>query len=80
MDHVCYDIRNEVMTRKEAVDFVFKYDGKCSDEYILEFCKYFDINFDEFWKTTEKFRGNIWRHNSDSSFTNKIWLELEKIS
>ena len=78
MDHVCYDIRNGDMTRKEAVDLVFKYDGKCSDKYILEFCKYVDITFEQFWSTTEKFRGKMWERN-DSNLRNKIWLELEKI-
>jgi N-acetyl sugar amidotransferase len=79
MDHVCYDIRNGEMTRKEAVELVFKYDGKCSDEYILEFCKYIDITYDEFWKTAEKFRGNMWLNNN-GSLQNNIWKELEKIT
>ena len=78
MDHVCYDIRNGDMTRNEAADLVFKYDGKCSDKYILEFCKYVDITFEQFWSTAEKFRGNMWERD-DSNLTNKIWLELEKI-
>jgi N-acetyl sugar amidotransferase len=79
MDHVCYDIRNKEMTRKEAVDLVFKYDGKCSDEYILEFCKYIDITFEQFWSTAEKFRGNVWKGDKNSGLTNEIWSELEKI-
>lgn len=79
MDHVCYDIRNGEMTRKEAVELVFNYDGKCADEYILEFCKYIDITYDVFWKTAEKFRGNMWA-NDNGSLQNNVWKELEKIA
>lgn len=79
MDHVCYDIRNGEMTRKEAVELVFNYDGKCADEYILEFCKYIDITYDVFWKTAEKFRGNMWV-NHNGSLQNNVWKELEKIA
>lgn len=79
MDHVCYDIRNGEMTRKEAVELVFNYDGKCADEYILEFCKYIDITYDVFWKTAEKFRGNMWT-NDNGSLQNNVWKELEKIA
>ena len=71
-------LENGDMTRNEAADLVFKYDGKCSDKYILEFCKYVDITFEQFWSTAEKFRGNMWERD-DSNLTNKIWLELEKI-
>ena len=34
MDHVCYDMRDGIMDRKEAIELVLKYDGKCSEKYI----------------------------------------------
>jgi len=79
MDHACYDIRYNEITRKEAVELVFKYDGKCSEEYIMKFCNYIDISIEKFWNITEKFRGDMWIRNNSGSLQNKIWLELEKI-
>ena len=33
---------------------------------------------DEFWKTAEKFRGNMWEGNN-LPLKNIIWSELEKV-
>lgn len=79
MDHACYDIRYNEITRKQAVELVFKYDGKCSEEYIMKFCNYIDISIEKFWDIVEKFRGNIWIRDNSGSLQNKVWLELEKI-
>ncbi|MFC1667058.1 N-acetyl sugar amidotransferase [Candidatus Omnitrophota bacterium] len=54
-DEAGYAIREGKMTRKEAIDLVKKYDGKCGDKYIEEFCEYIDISIDEFWRVVEKF-------------------------
>ena len=79
MDHACYDIRENKITRKEAIDLVFKYDGKCSEKYIIKFCNYIDISIEEFWSTAEKFRGDMWEKNNQGHLQNRVWLELEKI-
>lgn len=71
MDHVCYDIRDGIMDRKEAIELVLKYDGKCSKKYIDEFCKYIQISNDDFYKTLEKFRGDMWKFINGKQ-TNKI--------
>ena len=39
----------------KAIKVVEKYDGKCSDKYIDEFCEYIEISKDEFWSTVRKF-------------------------
>ena len=78
MDHACYDIRYGEINRKEAINLVLKYDGKCSEEYILQFCNYIDITIKEFWNTVEKFRGNIWRKEKSGELTNIIWEELKQ--
>ena len=78
MDHACYDIREEVMSRNEAIELVLKYDGKCSNAYIQEFCDYIEITVDEFWSTVEKFRGNMWKKESSGELKNCIWEELKK--
>ena len=78
MDHVCYDIREGDINRNEAIDLVLQYDGKCSDEYVLNFCNYIDISIDEFWETAEKFRGNMWTKDSEGNYKNEVWEEIKK--
>lgn len=53
-DEVCYYIREGIMTRSETIDLVKKYDGRCGDNYIEEFCKYIDITVKEFWEIVDK--------------------------
>jgi hypothetical protein len=76
MDHVCYDIRDGNLNRNEAIELVLKYDGKCADYYINDFCNYIQISQDVFWKTVEKFRGDIW--NKDNGLNNKVHDLLKK--
>tara|TARA_B100000989_G_C19530912_1_gene469801 strand:- start:5007 stop:6137 length:1131 start_codon:yes stop_codon:yes gene_type:complete len=49
-DYANEGIRNNQMTRDEAIEIVEKYDGSCSDEYIKSFCDYIEITVDQFWK------------------------------
>ncbi len=49
-DELCYDIREGLLTRDEAVRLAQRYDGRCSDRYIQEFCDYLDITLYSFWK------------------------------
>jgi len=60
MDHACYDVMDGLMTREKAIEMVKKYDGKCAENYIKQFCNFIEIDLDEFWKTVEKFRGDMW--------------------
>ena len=71
MDHVCYDIMDGLMNRKKAIEMVKEYDGKCSEQYIQEFCDFINITLDEFWQTVEKFRGNMWSKNNNE-WVNKL--------
>lgn len=73
MDMACYDLREKRISRKEAIDLVMKYDGKCSLLYVKKFCKYLDIDENDFWKTSEKFRGKMWKKNSRNQWKNMIW-------
>ena len=70
MDHACYDLRENRITRNEAIDLVMKYDGKCSEFYIKKFCEYIEISIDDFWKTCNQFRGSMWNKNLDKSWHN----------
>ena len=49
-------IRGNIITRKKAIKIAEKYDGRCSDQIIQNFCKYIGIT-DKFffWKIVKKF-------------------------
>lgn len=53
-DEVCYDIREGKISREEGLKLVEKYDGKCGDGYIREWCQYIGISEDEFWRIADK--------------------------
>lgn len=48
-------IRFGKMTRKEGIELVKKYDGKCADFYIQKFCDYLEISETEFWQIAEPY-------------------------
>ena len=77
MDHACYDIREGRITRQEGIDLVKKYDGKCGQSYIDNFCKFLNISLDEFWKISNSFRGPMWIKDKDDNWYNKYWDELK---
>lgn len=54
-DEVCYDIRDGLMTRKNAIKIVEEFDGDCDIEYLYEFCQSIDISFKQMWETVDKF-------------------------
>lgn len=49
-DYANEDIRLGRLSRSDAVAFVQKYDGACSEEYIRGFCDYLGLTAAEFWK------------------------------
>ena len=53
-DYVNEDIRNGRISREEAIALTKKYDGKCSDKYIMSFCDYIGISTHEFWEQVNK--------------------------
>jgi len=73
MDHVCYDIRENILSRSEAIKLVKEYDGQCSENYVQKFCDYITISREEFWSTVEKFRGSMWISNSGKKWQNTVW-------
>jgi len=76
-DEVGYDIREGRITRKEGIELVRKYDGKCHPRYIDQFCKDIGITVDEFWMVANSFRGPMWKKDSKGEwvFKNPIWEE-----
>jgi N-acetyl sugar amidotransferase len=79
MDSVCYDLRENRITKKEALDLVKIYDGRCSEFYIKEFCNFINIDLKTFWKVTDKFRGPMWSKNSDGEWHNEYWDAVKKM-
>ena len=55
-DHACYDIRDGVMTRKEALKMITLYDGKCGKQFIKKFCDYIGISEKEFWRVIKNYK------------------------
>ncbi len=57
------------LSREEAIRLVCRYDGKIASRFIRKFCRYLQIDEDEFWDVVERFRhpelwqrvGNDWR-------------------
>ena len=77
MDHVCYDMRENRLSRKHAIELVLELDGHCSEFYIKNFCDYIDIDLDTFWNTAEKFRGEMW-NKENGEWKNSVSEELKK--
>lgn len=48
-------IRDNSMSRKEAIELAEDLDGMCSDEIIDSFCRYINITNNEFWNVVYKF-------------------------
>lgn len=54
-DEACYDIREGYISRDEGINLVKKYDGRCGEKYIKDFCEYIGVTMDEFWRVVDKF-------------------------
>ena len=53
---VCNErIRSGVLSRKEAINLVDKYDGICDDSIVLKYCNYVGINSSEFWSIVNNY-------------------------
>lgn len=54
-------VRNGKMSRDEAVDLIWKFDGKCATRYIQKLCAYLDISEQDFWNVAESYRNKeLW--------------------
>ena len=61
------EVRNEKITREEAVYLVKKYDQEFPEKFFPEFLEYISISEEEFWDTVEKFRSeHIWEQSGNS--------------
>ena len=61
------EVRNDKITREEAVYLVQKYDQEFPEKFFPEFIEYLGINEDDFWETIEKFRSHhIWEKKDNN--------------
>ena len=77
IDNTCYDLRDGIINRKEALELVKKYDGKCAEQYIKKFCNYIEISIDEFWRVANSFRRPMWTKKENEKWDNDYWKILE---
>ncbi|MBI4309494.1 MAG: N-acetyl sugar amidotransferase [Candidatus Omnitrophica bacterium] len=49
------EIRLGRITRNEGIKLVERYDGKCSDKFIDDFCRYLEISTQEFWEVVDSY-------------------------
>ena len=67
-------MRNEQITRDEAIYLVKKYDQEFPEKFFPEFLEYLSISEDDFWETVESFRSeHIWTKKDNS------WVLKEEI-
>jgi N-acetyl sugar amidotransferase len=63
------EVRNEKITREEAVHLVQKFDQEFPEKHFKDFLEYIDIDEDQFWSTVDKFRSpHLWKQ------TPKNWV------
>jgi N-acetyl sugar amidotransferase len=66
------EIRNEKITREEAVILVKKYDDEFPKKYFKEFLDYVDISEKKFWETIDSFRSpHLWSFKKKKWYLNK---------
>lgn len=64
------EVRNQKITREEAVHLVHKFDQEFPEEFFEDFLKYVDFSKDEFWEIVDEFRSpHLWEETGD----NKRW-------
>jgi N-acetyl sugar amidotransferase len=54
-DQVCEGIHQGIITRKDGIKLLEKYDGKVSEFYVNKFCKYLEISKKTYNETVDKF-------------------------
>ncbi len=71
------EVRNQIITRNEAVSLVKKYDGEFPKKYFKEILEYLNMSKEEFYETIDKFRPEyLWKKNhSNWELKYAVWKE-----
>ena len=68
------EVRNEKITRDEAIQLVKKFDHEFPEKYFSDFLKYINIDEDLFHKTIDSFRSpHLWKKE------NNTWVLKQKV-
>lgn len=60
------EVRNDKITREEAVHLVQKYDHEFPQKYYADFLEYIDMTDADFWQTVDQFRSpHLWKKSSN---------------
>ncbi len=63
------EVRNDKITREEAVHLVSKYDSEFPSKYFHEFLDYIDTTEEDFWKVINKHRSpHIWKLSEEGKW------------
>lgn len=66
MNDAAHEIRDEHITREEAVALVHKYDGEFPKKYYREFLDYANLSEQEFWDAIDRNRSpHLWERQGD---------------
>ena len=78
-DSASLDIRHNIITREEGIEFVKKYEGKIPELYLDEYLSDFNITKEEFFKTVDKFANyDLFKKNKDGELLRDKNGDLEK--
>jgi len=71
------EVRNGIITRKEAVALIKKYDGEFPNRYFREILEYLDLSEENFHKIIDSFRPqHIWKKNKDKwELKQAVWMK-----
>ena len=69
------EVRNQIITRDEAVSLVKKYDGEFPKKYFKEILEYLDMTEEEFHEIIDKFRPEyLWQKNNNNwELKHAVW-------
>lgn len=60
------EVRNEKITREEAIYLVKKYDHEFPEKFFVDFLEYINMTESEFWETVDQFRSpHLWSKIND---------------
>jgi N-acetyl sugar amidotransferase len=88
-DHASIDIRNERISREEAIDLVRTYEGKVPRRYLDEYLEFVGMTEEEFYETLDAFtnkaifvtdeNGRLVR-DEDGEVVKKVWPDGEAVA
>ncbi len=69
------EVRNDIITREEAVALVKKYDGEFPKKYLKDILEYLNMSEEEFHNTIDKFRStDLWeKKNNNWQLKYAVW-------